>query len=69
MKAGSGASLLGRERRDNVSTNSRWTVELKRGTITVRHNVVRGRHKDLQTASRYVDRRGASSRALKALES
>lgn len=27
------------------------------------------RHKDLQTASRYIDRRGASSRALTALES
>jgi len=27
------------------------------------------RHKDLQTASRYIDRRGASSRALNALES
>jgi integrase len=27
------------------------------------------RHKSLQTASRYIDRRGASSRALKALES
>ncbi|MBK7828622.1 tyrosine-type recombinase/integrase [Nannocystis sp.] len=27
------------------------------------------RHKDLQTASRYIDRRGASSRALSALES
>jgi integrase len=27
------------------------------------------RHKDLQTASRYIDRRGASSRALDALES
>ncbi|MDC0721680.1 tyrosine-type recombinase/integrase [Nannocystis bainbridge] len=27
------------------------------------------RHKDLGTASRYIDRRGATSRALKALES
>ena len=27
------------------------------------------RRKDLQTASRYIDRRGASCRALKALES
>ena len=27
------------------------------------------RHKDLQTASRYIDRHGASSRAINALES
>ena len=29
----------------------------------------RRRHKDLQTASRYIDRHGASSRAINALES